>query len=242
MKKKRYVFCNEGNLIIRSIWSNTAVRVTSNAEDIFTAERLSSYELEEEISKAEPKEPSKKEIIFSMIAFYTMIAITCVRFGESKAGIIATLYLIGISSVPLYFLLTDIMYSIKNKELAQYTYILKKIESCHSQQKEINAENLNSVINTEKIHLTNIRIVLLSFAMTPCILMIQQTNITMIMPIEIIITIIYCMSFRNQKMIKSLTRLNNLLIYRKPNEEQVEMVIFGIKALIEYETGSFYHF
>lgn len=242
MKKKRYVFCNEGNLIIRSIWSNTAVRVTSNAEDIFTAERLSSYELEEEIVKANQKEPRKKAIIFSMIVFYTMIAITCIKLGGNKAGIIATLDLIGISSVPSYFLLTDIMYSIKNKELVQYTYILKKIESCCSQQKEINAENLNSVINTEKIDLTNIRIILLSFAMTPCILMTQRINIIIIITIELIITIIYYMSFRNQKMIKLLERLNNLLIYRKPNEKQIEMAIFGIKALIEYETGSFYHF
>lgn len=232
MKKKRYIFWNEGNLIIRSTWSNTAVRVTSNGKDMFTAKRLLPYEFEEEVSKAEPKEPSKKGIIFSMIAFYTVVAIICVRFGGIVAGIIAASYLIATSSVPLYFLLIDIVYAIKNKESVQTTYILNKIGSCFSQPKDI---------NSEKIQLNNIRNILYSFATTPWILMTTKINIIIIMSIVIILAIINCMSFRKTKMIKFLAKLNELLIYRKPTEEQVEMVIFGIKVLKTYETGIFYH-
>ena len=212
MKKKRYIFWNEGNLIIRSTWSNTAVRVTSNGKDMFTAKRLLPYEFEEEVSKAEPKEPSKKGIIFSMIAFYTVVAIICVKFGGIVAGIIAASYLIATSSVPLYFLLIDIVYAIKNKESVQTTYILNKIGSCFSQSKDINSE------------------------------MTTKINIIIIMSIVIILAIINGMSFRKPKMIKFLAKLNELLIYRKPTEEQVEMVIFGIKVLKTYETGIFYHF
>lgn len=149
------------------------------------------------------------------------------------AGIIAASYLIATSSVPLYFLLIDIVYAIKNKESVQTTYILNKIGSCFSQSKDI---------NSEKIQLNNIRNILYSFATTPWILMTTKINIIIIMSIVIILAIINGMSFRKPKMIKFLAKLNELLIYRKPTEEQVEMVIFGIKVLKTYETGIFYHF
>lgn len=72
--------------------------------------------------------------------------------------------------------------------------------------------------------------------------MTTKINIIIIMSIVIILAIINGMSFRKPKMIKFLAKLNELLIYRKPTEEQVEMVIFGIKVLKTYETGIFYHF
>ena len=36
-------------------------------------------------------------------------------------------------------------------------------------------------------------------------------------------------------MLESLIKLEELLIYRKPTAEQIEMVLFGVKYLKEYE-------
>ena len=52
---------------------------------------------------------------------------------------------------------------------------------------------------------------------------------------EAVIFVIYFISKKNERLLEILNKINELLIYRKPTEQQIENVLFGLNYLKKCE-------
>ena len=141
------------------------------------------------------------------------------------------LYFIAMTFSAIYFLLPQIIYAVKYKEMVQYESIFRKVDTCYMLRMEINKANIKNItvkpfvqeIN-DRMNIDNIRQIFLAVAITPFILLVSYFNIIVLFVMEAVIFVIYFISKKNE-----------LLIYRKPTEQQIENVLFGLNYLKKCE-------
>ena len=109
---------------------------------------------------------------------------------------------------------------------------------------EINKENIKNIsVNPtyefgNRINIINIREITLGIILTGVILMTRYVNMIIMILIDVGILIIYVCSAKNEKLLEKLTKINELLVYRKPTEEQINIVLFGFRYLKKCEETS----
>ena len=107
---------------------------------------------------------------------------------------------------------------------------------------EINKANIKNItvkpfvqeIN-DRMNIDNIRQIFLAVAITPFILLVSYVNIIVLFVMEAVIFVIYFISKKNERLLEILNKINELLIYRKPTEQQIENVLFGLNYLKKCE-------
>ncbi|OKZ59720.1 MAG: hypothetical protein BHV96_05820 [Clostridium sp. CAG:354_28_25] len=107
---------------------------------------------------------------------------------------------------------------------------------------EINKANIKNItvkpfvqeIN-DRMNIDNIRQIFLAVAITPFILLVSYVNIIVLFVMEAVICVIYFISIKNERLLEILNKINELLIYRKPTEQQIENVLFGLNYLKKCE-------
>lgn len=107
---------------------------------------------------------------------------------------------------------------------------------------EINKANIKNItvkpfvqeIN-DRMNIDNIRQIFLAVAITPFILLVSYVNIIVLFVMGAVILVIYFISIKNERLLEILNKINELLIYRKPTEQQIENVLFGLNYLKKCE-------
>ena len=107
----------------------------------------------------------------------------------------------------------------------------------------LNKDNLLSVKPADegfinKINTNNIGLSLIGIIFTPLMLIIPYVNTSIIIVIDVAILLILVWSMKNGKLIELSRKINELLVYRKPTEKQIDMALLGFQFLRIYENMS----
>ena len=237
MMKERLGFkCDEG-LIIKYPETVLTAKVTIQ-KDTYMAELMDYNQVREIIENNTQEKPIKKKLISSMIVFYILLTVFFIDVSDTFMGIFISAYFTLGSFFPLNYILKNIIYALKHKEEVQYANILRKADACYTTRKEISKENLENIKVMPYIeniqnrcNMENIRQILFIVFTTIILCLIPHINFITLMCLDIPIFILYICSAKNTKLIKALAKLNEVLIYRKPTDKQVEAVLFGINFL-----------
>lgn len=89
--------------------------------------------------------------------------------------------------------------------------------------------NIEDIQN--RINMDNLRQIFFVIFISACLLLIPYVHIAIIIGIDVTLIIVYLLSAKNKKSLQVLAKLNELLVYRKPTEKQVEAVLFGFGYL-----------
>ncbi len=239
MKELRIGFPINRGVVIRSPQTMITAKVTQS-EDGTEVAGFIGYQEERNLIKDERKQIKKQEIILPMITIYTIVTILFYSVS-GVMGIVAGVYFSLITCIQMYFLLSDVIYSLKYKQQAQYLNILKRIEKLAGDNININFENLFSIdYISENNYSQDIRQILLALSISIAMLFIRKDNIIIPMLIEVCIFIIYSVIFlKCKKSIKFLEKIVKALLYRKPTEEQIQLVWFGLNFISKYDDDCF---
>ena len=245
MKRARLGYKVGDLLVVKSPETGIAAKVELNADGTGVASLMNWDDTIKLEMKAieEEKIPSKKKIIAGMLLFYLVLTGLFICFSGVVVGIIVGFYFIAITIMQFYFLLPQIIYSIKHKEEVQYANIFRKVYACHSKGIGINKDNILSVkpsyegfINESNIN--NIGLGFIGIIFTPLMLITPYVNTSTIIIIDVGILLILVWSMKNGKFIELSRKINELLVYRKPTEEQIDMALLGFQFLRIYENMS----
>lgn len=238
MMKERLGFkCDEG-LIIKYPETVLTAKVTIQKDNKYVAELINYSQLRERIENNNKEKPIKKKLISSMIVFYILLAVLFIYTSGSFMGIFISAYFTLGSFLPLYYILKNIIYALKHKEEVQYANVLRKANACYLTGKKISKENLENIEvipyieNIEnRVNMDYLRQILLIIFTTTILILIPHINFIILMCLDIPVLILYIFSGKNVKLLKLLAKLNEILVYRKPTDEQVEVVLFGMNYL-----------
>lgn len=241
MRRERLGFkCDEG-LIIKSPETGIAAKVELQKDGTAVAGLMNWTEVMNLEMKATEEELSKKKILAGMILFYFAITGICIYISGVTIGIMAGLYFIAMTSVEFYFLVPQIIFNAKHKEEAQYDNIFRKTYDCYSRGLFINKKNIQSskpyyegFINESNMR--RIRQAIIAIVLTPVILSSHYVNMVII--IDVVIFIIFFWSMKTRKLLELSRKINEFLVYRKPTEEQIDIVLFGFQYLKKCEETS----
>lgn len=245
MRRERLGFKCEEGLIVKSPETGIAAKVETQKEGTAVASLMNWIdEINLEMKATEEEvNPSKKKIISGLILFYLAITGIFIVISGVAVGIISGLYFIAMTIVEFYFLLPQIIYSVKHKEEAQYANIFRKAYACYRTGLFINKNNIlsvkpsyESIIN--ELNMRNIRQALIGIVYTPLILISPYVNVGAIMIIAVGIIIIFIWIMKNRKLVELSRKINELLVYRKPTDEQIDRVLFGFHFLRKCEDTS----
>jgi len=244
MKRERLGFKFDEGLIVKSPETGIAAKVELQKDGTAVASLMKwTEEMELEMQAKEEEEiPSKKKIIAGMILFNLAIIGAFILASGVAVGLVAALYFIAMTFSAIYFLLPQIIYAVKYKEMVQYESIFRKVDTCYMLRMEINKANIKNItvkpfvqeIN-DRMNIDNIRQIFLAVAITPFILLVSYVNIIVLFVMEAVICVIYFISIKNERLLEILNKINELLIYRKPTEQQIENVLFGLNYLKKCE-------
>ena len=241
MRRERLGYKVGDLLVVKSPEKGLAVKVKLNADGTGVASLMNwDDSIKLEMKAIEEEEiPSKKKIIAGMLLFYLGLTGLFICFSGVVVGIIVGMYFIAVTIMQFYFLLPQIIYSIKHKEEVQYANIFRKAYACQSKGIWINKDNILSVKPSYEgsINESNINNIgsFIEIIFTPLMLIAPYVNISTIIIIEVGILLILVWSMKNGKLIELSRKINELLIYRKPTEQQIENVLFGLNYLKKCE-------
>lgn len=245
MKRERLGYKVGDLLVVKSPEKGIAAKVELNADGTGVASLMNWEDaIKLEMKAIEEEEiPAKKKIIAGMLLFYLALTGLFICFSGVVVGIIVSLYFIAITIMQFYFLLPQIIYSIKHKEEVQYANIFRKAYACHSKGILLNKDNLLSVKPADegfinKINTNNIGLSLIGIIFTPLMLITPYVNTSIIIVIDVAILLILVWSMKNGKLIELSRKINELLVYRKPTEKQIDMALLGFQFLRIYENMS----
>ena len=179
-----------------------------------------------------------------MLLFYLGLTGLFICFSGVVVGIMSGVFFTATTAFELWCLLPQVINAFKHKEEAQYAYIYRKLYACYNAGQEINKENIKNIsVNPtyefgNRINIINIREITLGIILTGVILMTRYVNMIIMILIDVGILIIYVCSAKNEKLLEKLTKINELLVYRKPTEEQINIVLFGFRYLKKCEETS----
>lgn len=244
MRKERLGFKYDGGLIVKSPETGIAAKVQLSEDRTPVAYLLNWIDEINLEMKAieEEKILDKNKIISVMLLFYLVITGLCICLSNVVVGIIASLFFIATTIDKCYFFLPKIIYSIKNKEEAQYANILRKADICYSRGLLINAENIMSVKPSGGIikedYMRKIIQAIEGIVLTPVILIAPHVDPIVIILIDIGIFIFICLALKKGSFVRLSVKINELLEYRKPTEEQIDKVLFGFNFLRKIDNMS----
>lgn len=254
MKRERLGFKSDEGLIVKSPETGIAAKVEIPKDGTLVASLMNMVEVMEKEMQAnkEDEEPSKKKMITWMILFYLAIIGACILASGVAVGLVAALYFIAMTFAAIYFLLPQIIYAVKYKEMVQYESIFRKIDTCYKLGIEINKANIKNITVkpfvqeiSDRMNIDNIRQIFLAVAITPFILLVSHVNIIVLFAMEAVIFVIYFTTIKNERLLEVLNKINELLVYRKPTEQQIENVLFGftyLKKCEETEIARWFYF
>lgn len=248
MKRERLGFKFDEGLIVKSPETGIAAKVELQKDGTAVASLMKwTEEMEMELemqAKEEEEIPSKKKIIAGMLLFYLGLTGLFICFSGVVVGIMSGVFFTATTAFELWCLLPQVINAFKHKEEAQYAYIYRKLYACYNAGQEINKENIKNIsVNPtyefgNRINIINIRKITLGIILTGVILMTRYVNMIIMILIDVGILIIYVCSAKNEKLLEKLTKINELLVYRKPTEEQIDIVLFGFRYLKKCEETS----
>lgn len=245
MKRERLGFKFDEGLIVKSPETGIAAKVELQKDGTAVASLMKwTEEMELEMQAKEEEEiPSKKKIIAGMLLFYLGLTGLFICFSGVVVGTIVGLYFVTMTIMQFYFLLPQMFYGMKHKEEVQYANIFRKADVCHSKGICINKENILSVkpsyedfINKDNIN--KIGLSLIGIIFTPLMLIIPYINTITLVIIDVGILIILVWSMKNKRFMELSRKINELLVYRKPTDEQIDIVLFGFRYLKKCEETS----
>lgn len=244
MKRERLGYKVGDLLVVKSPETGIAAKVEIQKDGTLVAKLMNMVEAMEKEMQAnkEDEEPSKKKMITGMILFYLAIIGACILASGVAVGLVTALYFIAMTFAAIYFLLPQIIYAVKYKEMVQYESIFRRVDTCYKLGLEINEYNLKNITVkpfvqeiTDRMNIEHIRQLFLATTITPFILIISHVNIIILFAMEALIFIIYYISKKNERLLEILSEINVLLVYRKPTEQQIENVLFGLNYLKKCE-------
>ena len=245
MKRERLGYKVGDLLVVKSPEKGIAAKVKLNADGTGVASLMNWDDaIKLEMKAIEEEEiPAKKKIIAGMLLFYLALTGLFVCFSGFVVGIIVGVYFIFVTIMQFYFLLPQIIYSIKHKEEVQYANIFRKAYACQSKGIWINKDNILSVkpsyegfINESNIN--NIGLSLIGIIFTPLMLITPYVNTSIIIVIDVVMFLILVWFIKNGKFMELSRKINEVLVDRKPTEEQIDMVLLGFQFLRIYENMS----
>lgn len=236
MKKERLGFKEGDLLIMKSPVSGIAAKVELQKDGTAVASLMKSTELME-LEKVSKQGINKNILLIGLVLFYLAITGGCIFVSGSFIGIVAGLFFFTTTGIPLRHLLPQVLYACKYKEEVQYASIYRKVYECYNTGQEISTENITNITNTvveqiyEGLNCMHIRLIILGTALTGVILSAGHINLGIIIGIDVIILLIVIYSTKNEKLTEKIKKLNELLVYRQPTEEQIDNVVFGFRFL-----------
>ena len=244
MRRERLGYKVGDLLVIESPETGIAAKVEIQKDGTVVASLMNmveAMEMEMQANKEDEK-PSKKKMITGMILFNLAIIGAFILASGVAVGLVVALYFIAMTFSAIYFLLPQIIYAVKYKEMVQYESIFRKIDTCYKLGIEINKANIKNITVkpfvqeiSDRMNIDNIRQIFLAVAITPFILLVSYVNIIVLFVMEAVIFVIYFISKKNERLLEILNKINELLIYRKPTEQQIENVLFGLNYLKKCE-------
>lgn len=243
MRRERLGYKVGDLLVIESPETGIAAKVEIQKDGTVVASLMNmveAMEMEMQANKEDEK-PSKKKMITGMILFNLAIIGAFILASGVAVGLVAALYFIAMTFSAIYFLLPQIIYAVKYKEMVQYESIFRKIDTCYKLGIEINKANIKNTVKpfvqeiSDRMNIDNIRQIFLAVAITPFILLVSHVNIIVLFAMEAVIFVIYFTTIKNERLLEVLNKINELLIYRKPTEQQIENVLFGLNYLKKCE-------
>ncbi|MBS5864021.1 MAG: hypothetical protein KIC54_04965 [Clostridium sp.] len=240
MRKERSGYKIEDLLVIKSPETGIAAKVELNADGTRVASLMNWTDENKLGMKAieEEEKPAKKKIIVGMILFYLAITGIFICISGVAVGLVTALYFIAMTFAAIFVLSQQIIYAVKHKEKVQYESIFRKVDTCYMLGKEINEANIKNITVkpfiqelSDRMNINNIRQIFLTITITPFILLVSYANIIALLVMEAVIFVIYITSIKNEKLLEILNKTNELLVYRKPTEQQIEDVLFGFNYL-----------
>lgn len=244
MKRERLGYKVGDLLVVKSPETGIAAKVEIQRDGTLVASLMKwTEERELEMQAKEEEEiPSKKKMITGMILFYLTIIGACILTSGVAVGLVAALYFIAMTFAAIYFLLPQIIYAVKYKGIVQYESIFRKLDTCYKLGMEINKANIKNITVkpfvqeiSDRMNIDNIRQIFLAVAITPFILLVSHVNIIVLLAMEAVIFVIYFTTIKNERLLEVLNKINDLLVYRKPTEQQIENVLFGLNYLKKCE-------
>lgn len=241
MRRERLGVKSDEGLIVKSPETEIVAKVELQNNGTAVASLMKWDEVIELDEQAnEEKSSSKKKLIAGMILFYLAITGIFICISGVVVGTIVGLYFVTMTIMQFYFLLPQMFYGMKHKEEVQYANIFRKADVCHSKGICINKENILSVkpsyedfINKDNIN--KIGLSLIGIIFTPLMLIIPYINTITLVIIDVGILIILVWSMKNKRFMELSRKINELLVYRKPTDEQIDIVLFGFRYLEKCE-------
>ncbi len=245
MKRERLGYKVGDLLVVKSPEKGIAAKVELNSDGTGVASLMNWDDaIKLEMKAIEEEEiPAKKKIIAGMLLFYLALTGLFVCFSGFVVGIIVGVYFIFVTIMQFYFLLPQILYTINNKEEVQYANIFRKAYACHSKGILLNKDNILSVKPADegfinKINTNNIGLSLIGIIFTPLMLITPYVNTSIIIVIDVVMFLILVWFIKNGKFMELSRKINEVLVDRKPTEEQIDMVLLGFQFLRIYENMS----
>ena len=245
MKRERLGYKVGDLLVVKSPEKGIAAKVELNSDGTGVASLMNWDDaIKLEMKAIEEEEiPAKKKIIAGMLLFYLALTVLFVCFSGFVVGIIVGVYFIFVTIMQFYFLLPQILYTINNKEEVQYANIFRKAYACHSKGILLNKDNILSVKPADegfinKINTNNIGLSLIGIIFTPLMLITPYVNTSIIIVIDVVMFLILVWFIKNGKFMELSRKINEVLVDRKPTEEQIDMVLLGFQFLRIYENMS----
>lgn len=245
MKRERLGYKVGDLLVVKSPEKGIAAKVELNSDGTGVASLMNWDDaIKLEMKAIEEEEiPAKKKIIAGMLLFYLALTGLFVCFSGFVVGIIVGVYFIFVTIMQFYFLLPQILYTINNKEEVQYANIFRKAYACHSKGILLNKDNILSVKPADegfinKINTNNIGLSLIGIIFTPLMLITLYVNTSIIIVIDVVMLLILVWFIKNGKFMELSRKINEVLVDRKPTEEQIDMVLLGFQFLRIYENMS----
>ena len=245
MKRERLGYKVGDLLVVKSPEKGIAAKVELNSDGTGVASLMNWDDaIKLEMKAIEEEEiPAKKKIIAGMLLFYLALTGLFVCFSGFVVGIIVGVYFIFVTIMQFYFLLPQILYTINNKEEDQYANIFRKAYACHSKGILLNKDNILSVKPADegfinKINTNNIGLSLIGIIFTPLMLITPYVNTSIIIVIDVVMFLILVWFIKNGKFMELSRKINEVLVDRKPTEEQIDMVLLGFQFLRIYENMS----
>ena len=245
MKRERLGYKVGDLLVVKSPEKGIAAKVELNSDGTGVASLMNWDDaIKLEMKAIEEEEiPAKKKIIAGMLLFYLALTGLFVCFSGFVVGIIVGVYFIFVTIMQFYFLLPQILYTINNKEEVQYANIFRKAYACHSKGILLNKDNILSVKPADegfinKINTNNIGLSLIGIIFTLLMLITPYVNTSIIIVIDVVMFLILVWFIKNGKFMELSRKINEVLVDRKPTEEQIDMVLLGFQFLRIYENMS----
>ena len=132
MRRERLGYKVGDLLVIESPETGIAAKVEIQKDGTVVASLMNmveAMEMEMQANKEDEK-PSKKKMITGMILFNLAIIGAFILASGVAVGLVAALYFIAMTFSAIYFLLPQIIYAVKYKEMVQYESIFRKIDTC----------------------------------------------------------------------------------------------------------------